>query len=244
MADSEESELRTIRQADYDAYLNDMMQTEGLNIEEAAEQAIESISSQYEVHNLFLYRNQREFDEKIKIEKSCLTIEKAGLGKDSFINANFAFQGLKKVLKDGDVAIREGIWHLLESRKLLRSLVILLKVPEEDDSSKKPAGEIDSDSDGEDEDEDKILQTVAVLDFANSTIELALASPQYVHNVELFCTLDEELTEILKSRLDEDIADVRWVKFHELQIKFFCTALAVLLPLLTGLFLKRINYLS
>jgi hypothetical protein len=201
---------RTLRQADYDAYFRDLMDSEGLSVEEAAEQTIESISNQYDVYNLFLYRNKRELDEKVKVENRCTTIEKAAKGTDSFINANFAFQGLIKILKDSDAYIREGIWHVFESRKLIRSLVGLLKVSEAEEVGKEAIGEADSDSDGEDEDEAKILQTIAVLEFANSIIGSALSSPQYVHNVELFCTLDEETVLIVKSRLDEDIADARY----------------------------------
>jgi hypothetical protein len=201
---------RTLRQADYDAYFRDLMDSEGLSVEEAAEQTIESISNQYDVYNLFLYRNKRELDEKVKVETRCITIEKAAKGTDSFINANFAFQGLIKILKDSDAYIREGIWHVFESRKLIRSLILLLKVSETEEVDKEAIGEADSDSDEEDEDEAKILQTIAVLEFANSIIGSALSSPQYVHNVELFCTLDEETVLIVKSRLDEDIADARY----------------------------------
>ena len=186
------------------------MDSDGLSVEEAAEQTIESISNQYDVFNLFLYRNKRELDEKVKVETRCITIEKAVKGADSFINANFAFQGLTKILKDGDAYVREGTWHIFESRKLIRSLVGLLKVSEAEEVDKDAIGEADSDSDEEDEDEAKILQTVAVLEFANSIIGLALSSPQYVHNVELFCTLDEETVLIVKSRFDEDIADARY----------------------------------
>lgn len=186
------------------------MDSDGLSVEEAAEQTIESISNQYDVHNLFLYRNKRELDEKLKVETRCITIEKAAKGTDSFINANFAFQGLIKILKDSDAYVREGMWHVFESRKLIRSLIELLKVSEAEEVNKEAIGEADSDSDEEDEDEAKILQTIAVLEFANSIIGSALSSPQCVHNVELFCTLDEETVFIVKSRLDEDIADARY----------------------------------
>lgn len=207
---TDEIETRTLRQADYDAYFKDLMESEGLSVEEAAEQSIESISSQYDVFNLFLYRNKRELDEKVKVESRCITIEKAGKGTDSFINANFAFQGLLKILKDSDEYTRKGIWHIFESRSLLKSLVYLLRVvPDEEDESKKAVGEIDSDE--EDEDEAKILQTIAVLEFSKVIIELALASPKNLHNIEAFLSVDCDMAEILKSRLDEDSAEARYV---------------------------------
>lgn len=210
MAEIEE-ESRAIRQADYDAYFKDLMDSEGLNVDEAAEQVIESISSQYDVHNLFMYKNKRELDEKMKVESRCVTIEKAGKGTDSFINANFAFQGLVKILKDSDASVREGIWHMFESRKLLRSLIQLMVVKEEaEDDNKKVLGEVDSDSDEEDEDEANILQTLAVLDFSMAIVQSAKLSRQYFHDFELFFTLDETLVEILRRRLDEDIADPRY----------------------------------
>ena len=146
----------------------------------------------------------------MKVESRCVTIEKAGKGTDSFINANFAFQGLLKILKDSDEYTRKGIWHIFESRSLLKSLVSLLKVvPDEEDESKKAVGEIDSDE--EDEDEAKILQTIAVLEFSKVIIELALASPKNLHNIEAFLTVDCGMAEILKSRLDEDSAEARYV---------------------------------
>ena len=207
--DEGEVESRAIRQADYDAYFKDLMESEGLSVDEAAEQVNESISSQYDVYNLFMYKNKRELDEKLKVETRCVTIEKAGKGTDSFINANFAFQGLVKILKDCDAVVREGIWHLFESRKLMRSLIQLLVVKEEAEDNKKVLGEVDSDSDEEDEDEARILQTMAVLDFSMVIIQSAKTSRQYFHDFELFHTLDESMVEILRSRLDEDIADAR-----------------------------------
>ena len=211
-------ESRAIRQADYDAYFKDLMDTEGLSVEEAAEQVIESISSQYDVHNLFMYKNARELSEKLKVETRCVTIEKAGKGTDSFINANFAFQGLVKILKDSDLVVREGIWHIFESRRLLRSLIQLMVVKEEEEekggkNGKKPLGEEDSDSDEEDEDEAKILQTVAVLDFSIMIIQAAMSAPTsgFLHDLQLFCTLDEEMVGVLRSRLDEDVAEARLV---------------------------------
>ena len=206
---TDEIETRTLRQADYDAYFKDLMESEGLNVEEAAEQSIESISSQYDVFNLFLYRNKRELDEKVKVESRCVTIEKAGKGTDSFINANFAFQGLLKILKDSDEYTREGIWHIFESRFLLRSLICLLRVvPDDEDAKEEALGEIDSDE--EDEDEAKILQTIAVLEFSKVVIESASSSPKYLHNVENFLTVDCDMAGVLKSRLDEDVADARY----------------------------------
>ena len=207
--DEEEVESRAIRQADYDAYFKDLMESEGLSVDEAAEQVNESISSQYDVYNLFMYKNKRELDEKVKVETRCVTIEKAGKGTDSFINANFAFQGLVKILKDCDAVVREGTWHLFESRKLMRSLIQLLVVKEDAEDNKKVLGEVDSDSDEEDEDEARILQTMAVLDFSMVIIQSAKTSRQYFHDFELFHTLDESMVEILRSRLDEDIADAR-----------------------------------
>ena len=205
-------ESRAIRQADYDAFFKDLMDSEGLSVDEAAEQVIESISSQYDVYNLFMYKNKRELDEKVKVETRCITIEKAAKGTDSFINANFAFQGLVKILKDSDAAVSEGIWHMFESRKLIRSLVKLLAVKEEEEvENKKVLGEEDSDSDEEDEDEAKILQTIAVLDFSTLILQAAASSRQYFHDFELFYTFDEEMISILKSRLDEDVADARYV---------------------------------
>lgn len=206
---TDEIESRTLRQADYDAYFKDLMESDGLSVEEAAEQSIESISSQYDVFNLFLYRNKRELDEKVKVESRCITIEKAGKGTDSFINANFAFQGLLKILKDSDEYTRKGIWHIFESRSLLKSLFDLLRVvPDEEDEIKKAVGEIDSDE--EDDDEAKILQTIAVLEFSKVIIELALASPKSLHNIEAFLSVDCDMAEILKSRLDEDSAEARY----------------------------------
>jgi hypothetical protein len=203
------------RQVDYDAFTKDLMDSNGLSIEEAAEEAIETFSTEYDTVGLFLYRNKREYDEKVKVETRCKTIENASKGIDSFINANFAFQGLIKILKDSDNNVKQGIWHMFESRGLLGSLIQLLAVNEreENENEKTPLGEVDSDdSDEEDEDEAKILQTVAVLEFSLLIIQTALTSPQYLRSIETFCFLDEMKVQIVRNRFDEDVAEKRVVE--------------------------------
>jgi hypothetical protein len=190
MSELLESQIPIARQVDFDAFVKDLMDSNALSIEDAAEEAVETFSSDYDISGLFIYRNKREFDEKVKVETRCKTIEKAGKGTDTFINANFAFQGLIKLLKDSDENVKEGMWHMFNSKRIVNSLIQLLIVQKTDDK-KEEIGEIDSDSDEEDEDEAKVLQTVAVLDFLIFIIQSAFASSQYFQDLALFCALDE-----------------------------------------------------
>lgn len=191
MSELLESQTPIARQVDFDAFVKDLMDSNALSIEDAADEALETFSSNYDILGLFIYKNKREFDEKVKVETRCKVIEKASKGTETFINANFAFQGLIKILKDSDEIVREGIWHMFTSRKIVHSLVQLLIVQKMDDK-KEEIGEIDSeDSDEEDEDEAKILQIVAILDFLIFIIQSAFTSPQYFGNFEVFYAFDE-----------------------------------------------------
>jgi hypothetical protein len=203
-------ELPLARQPDYDLFVKELVDTEGMSIEDATQEAAETFVGEYNTASIFMYKSKDEFDEKTKIETRCRTIENASCGKDSYVNASFCIKGLQQLLTGGaDQRIVEGTWHILESRELPKALVKLLAVKEEDDD-KDDIGEDDDDEDY-DADEDKILQTISIVDFYCLLIQAASSVPQYLRNIEALFTLDEEQVEILKGRLDEDIGEARVV---------------------------------
>ena len=206
--------LPLARQQDYDAFVKDLMDNEGMSIDEAAAEALETFSSEYNPSTLFIYRTKVEMEEKTKCEMNIKTIERASRGEDSIVNATFCFQGLRQSLAGTNAALLEGTWHMIETRGLLKTLVHMLKVTEKDEDDEKVVDKIGEDSDeDEDEDENAILLTVSILDFTNLMLQNAssASSIRYFRNMELFLSLDEENMTILKGRLDEDVGEIRVV---------------------------------
>lgn len=206
----EEGSLPLARQQDYDALVKDFMESDGMSIQEAADEALETFAEEYNPAGLFIYRNKAEMEAKLKLQANINTIEKTSRGEDSVVNASFCFQGLRQSLGETNAALLEGTWHMIEARGLIKTLVQMLKVTQKDeDEGEKAMGE-DSDED-EDEDENAILLTVTVLDFANFLLQAASTSSRFFRDVEGFITLDEELLALIKGRLDEDVGELRVV---------------------------------
>lgn len=99
---------------------------------------------------------------------------------------------------------------MFESRLLVGSLIQLLVVAEKE-IEKEQTIENGDDSDDDDEEESTILQTVAVLEFLLFINQTVLATPQYFNSIEVFYGLDEGKIQTLKSRLDEDVSEIRYV---------------------------------
>ena len=198
------------RQQDYDALVKDLIESDGMSIEEAAAEALATFEEEFNPAGLFIYRSKAEMDEKLKVESNIKTIEKASRDEDTVVNASFCFQGLRQSLGGANAALLEGTWHMIEARGLLKTLLRMLKVTEKDeDEGEKALGE-DSDED-EDEDENAILLTVTVLDFTTFLLQAASTSARFFRDVNGFVTLDEELLMLVKGRLDEDVGELRVV---------------------------------
>ncbi len=209
--EAEESDVLPLaRQQDFDALMKELIETDGMSIEEAADEALATFTEAYNPASLFIYRNKAEMEEKLKVESNIKTIERASRGEDSVVNATFCFQGLRQSLGGTNASLLEGSWHMIEARGLFKTLLQMLKVIEkEEDEGEKAMGE-DSDED-EDEDENTILLNVSVLDFTNFLLQAASTSARFFRDVDGFITVDEELLAVVKGRLDEDVGEPRVV---------------------------------
>lgn len=130
-------------------------------------------------------------------------ISQAAAGNDTFVNANFSFQGLVKILSASD---RVEPWRLLESLNLMDALVRLLDVDAGED--KASHGEDDSE-DEDDADAHRKLQVEAVLNFMLFFILRGLSSSGS-HSFRAFQTtflLTEPQFTIFIHQMDEYIQE-------------------------------------
>ena len=207
------------RQVDFDAVVKDLIESNGLSIDEAATEAAEIFSGDYDTSGLFIYRDATEFAEKQKMETRLKTIDAASRGTETFVNANFALQGINQLLGKGvDNNITRGSWKLVETRNLIQSLVRLLVVKEEDEAGA-GAGEDEEDDEEDDADEERTLQTIAVLEAAVFIAGMALRSPALFRNPTQMLTCDEEMMTTLYARLDEDSGEARSVSTEVIGLK-------------------------
>jgi hypothetical protein len=198
------------RQVDFDAVVKDLIESNGLSLEDAAAEANEIFASEYDTSGLFIYRTTDELNEKQKMETRLKTIDAASRGTETFVNASFALQGIQQLLgRNIDNGITRGSWKLVESRRLLPSLVRMLAINNEDEKSDARAAAVEDDSDGEDEDEEKILQTLTVLENAMFVAGNAMSNPSLFRDAASMLSLEEDLVGIVYARLDEDIAEAR-----------------------------------
>jgi hypothetical protein len=204
--------LPLARQAEYDMLFKELTEQEGMTYDEAAKEAVDTFSGDYDTGLLFVYTSKEEEDVKLKVESHIKAIEAAASGQGTLVNATFAFQGLRPLLSS---APHQGTWRLVEARGLTKTLVELLRVPETEedaeDAQKMVTGEEEEDDDEEDEDENKVLLTLSVLDFTVFLLEAAATSARFLRSVEGFATLtDVKIAELL-ARLDEDVGEPRVV---------------------------------
>jgi hypothetical protein len=204
-------ENRAARQVDFDGlvkiYVND-----GAVLEDAVTEALESLTETgFHFDSVYVYRNDAEKELKDHIESRIATIEKAAAGTDSFVNANFAMQGILQCLEQKrSESIVEQVAILLHSRSAVRTALNLIPAVKDDDEEDagKDNGE-DDDSD-EDEDEENALVTVSVLDFiikiANVEFEIEAAMRL---RLQMFLLEEADLGRIV-SRLEEDVCEPRY----------------------------------
>ena len=190
--------------------------TPGMTLLEAVQETAATFEDDYSLEGLFVYSTPEELQQKQKLEANILTIEKAADGLDSTVNARFCFQGIKQIL----AAVKgRGAWRLVESRRLLLSLIRLLGLQEGAGGDEEARGggaggmkEDDEDDEDEDEDEDAILFQLSVVECflliarggAGSGVPGNFASPQAL-------VLPGEAWHALLSRLDADMGEPRIV---------------------------------
>ena len=188
-------------QAMFDQLIEELINQDGLSIEEASQQTQEMFADEYDMSKLYIYQNKQQYEIKNNVQRSCNTLSKAALGTDTFVNANFGIQGLLQILKAD-----QGTFKLLESYKVISSLIKLLSVTDKDDDNNEMIGE-DEDDEDDDEDADRKFQTIRCLDTLQFIGIEIIRNPQLVFSHQDFFNIGEENIDTLCKRLDEDMGD-------------------------------------
>ena len=228
--DAPASSVSLLSQATYDSFLDEILRENGGDFADALSQIKDIFDSEgTDLTNIFIYRSEKELAEKERYTKSCLVIENCLRNQDTFVNCNFAIQGLTQCLSkpfdNNDTNyITKMTWKLIEARRLPLTLVRLLAVKEdEEDEEVMRTGE---DDDDEDEDEAKIAETKTTLAFLLflATSSASKQSRPGVRTVDAMFSLSSDELELLLKRLDEDMAEESIV---ELVVLVFKALLAV-----------------
>lgn len=204
------------RQIDYDALCNDLHQNSGLPLTEACQEAYESfIDGGYDLSNIFPYRSEEDLKLKNTVVDTVASVHKASIGQDSFINANFSFQGLQKAMlmeNPGESLYFVilpcllwphcwiGVWNLLGSMGLAAMLIKLLDVSVDEDEEQSSNCE---EEDEDDTEEDVRLQLEATLNM----LLFYLREGHRQGHVMIAWTLSEEQTVLLVRQSDAQVDD-------------------------------------
>ena len=184
----------------FDQLVDSLMNQDGLSIEEASQQSQEMIADEYDMSKLYIYRDSQQYQIKNNVQRSCATLSKAAQGTETFVNANFGLQGLLQILK-----AEQGTFKLLESYKVMSSLILLLSVTDKEDDNNEMIGEDEDDED--DDEDDRKFQTIRCLDTLQFICIEIIKNPQLLFSHLDFFSIGEENIDILLKRLDEDMGD-------------------------------------
>lgn len=190
------------RQADYDHMVNELID-EGNTLEEAAVEALGCFQEGgYDVSGLYIYNNSEELRLKDAVQSKFKVLEDCALGHNSIINAVFSMQGLSQMIAEENSL--SCIMKLAESRKLVNTMIEVLKstLPDEDDEDNQD----NDDEDDDDAEENSVLQKVHVLDFL---ISILLRGASGFKEFSTYITLEEEQVTFLLKLLDEDMGEPR-----------------------------------
>jgi hypothetical protein len=112
-------QLKYANQAMYDQLCEELIQQEGLSIEDASIQTIEMFKDEYDLTKVYIYQNKQQYDDKLNVQRICNTLSKAADKTETFVNANFGLQTLIQILK-----VNNDVFKLLESYSLILSIEI------------------------------------------------------------------------------------------------------------------------
>jgi hypothetical protein len=118
--------FRVVSQGDFDKLVQSFLD-EGQDLSDATTEAMETLKEGGVcLENIWMCFNTTEQKLKCDSETRLSTIEKAALSgrAEDFVNATFAMGSLKQAIARGEGG--EGLWTLLESRKIFVTLVRLL----------------------------------------------------------------------------------------------------------------------
>lgn len=182
--------------------------TPGMTLQEAVAEAKAIFEEEYSLEGLYIVGDEDDAKQKQKLETNLATVERCALGQDTQVNCTFAFQGLIQTLTNNTNELQQrGSWRLVESRRLVRSLVKLLQVGEDEKEGggAADAGE-DDDDDEEDAEEDRTLFLVSVLELL---LLIQAGGAQFFWSAESSFVLLPELYDVLMMRLDESMSEKR-----------------------------------
>lgn len=137
---------RQAKQSDFDSMVEDFIKQEA-SIPDACIDAIETLTrSNYDLSNLYLYRNEEEYQEKLRVENRCKTIESILSNSSYLMNLSFAIKGLIQTIEAEDTPKRGNALKLIETRKLFSTLLSVLpalseSIDEEDEEDNEEEAE-------------------------------------------------------------------------------------------------------
>lgn len=185
------------KQNQYDALYNDMLK-EGYSHEDCYSECLE-IFDDHDTSFVFMYKTMQEYEYKTKLDQRCTVIDNVCNNIDSFVNANFAIQGITSCLVDCS-PLGCMSWKLISSRNLPKSVLVMMTsaVKSDDDEDN------DSDHDEEEEEEGRILQIMTIFNFL---LFLATKGNDKLNNIVDLFTFDEESIGMVCKVLDNDIGE-------------------------------------
>ena len=186
----------------FDQLCEELIVQEGQSVEDASQQTVEMFADEYDMSKVYVYANKQQYEIKQNIQRICTTISNAAKKTDTFVNANFGLQGLLQILPSDLQSFK-----LLDTYKVIHSLIKLLSVDKDDDDKDDEMIGEDEDDDEDDDDADRKFQTVRCLDTLQFISIEIIKNPQLVFSSNEFFNIGEENIDIILKRLDEDMGD-------------------------------------
>jgi hypothetical protein len=161
------------RQADFDAIVAELI-INGSNLEDSVLETSDQFrNSNLDLSNLFIYSKASEYEDKLKIENYCRSMERAALHNESIVNMSFSINGLMSIIRKNN-SISVGAIRIIESRKIFSTIIqILIQMNSSNNEEFDADSNGENDDDSDDEDENRILQRIILFDFLLFLMERA-----------------------------------------------------------------------
>lgn len=187
------------------------MQDGTTSLEDAVLEAIETFrDSGCDLGKIYIYHNAVEQGEKEKLDSRLQTLRQAGEGIESFVNANFAMQGIKQVLSASpDIPTTTNAWKFVASNDVVSTVIKLIPEVNDDADEDGMAEDVPDNDDDDDDDEDQKLATISVLDFLLFLYSAGVGGRLEPRDVNSLFSLQPESLQLVCRRLDEDIQEAR-----------------------------------
>lgn len=155
--------MSIIGQKEFDNLVDELIE-EGYTNDDAITEAIETLQdSDINLSYLFLYTNNNEKLKKEEIENNFITIENAANNTGSIVNATFAFQGLRQIIKNNDNNLVKQLLIMSENYNTIKLLIKMLLIAYNDNNNESDGEESDEEDDDGFEEKNSILQFLLLL---------------------------------------------------------------------------------